>query len=67
MNREDETLEESRSFVYRVIDVYDAEEPTQGMIVNYSWQYEAFVVMLWALGFLETDDGAAWDFVSTDT
>ena len=34
----------------------ESEVPDISECINFSWQYEPFTVMLWALGFMETED-----------
>ena len=37
----------------------EKEDPEESECINFSWQYEPFTVMLWALGFLSTEEALA--------
>lgn len=63
-------IEESRNFVNKVMAIYEAYDvfspkektffesnsPSQAEVINFSWQYEPYVVMLWALGFYSAEE-----------
>lgn len=64
------TVEQKQTFISGLIDRFSAqnffselesdflnnENPTQIEVVNFSWQYEPFIVLLWSLGFLSKED-----------
>lgn len=67
---EEADIKENQNFIKSLIDRYSAhdcfsqrelefiynDDPSRQDVIYFTWQYEPFTVMLWALGFLQTQD-----------